>query len=96
MLFLSLWLASKMSGQSPAIIHRYQNMPLSDTAYVYVEGRYKHKSDKLLAEIWQVDLQTGERWYSLCPRKEIKTLPKTGEIIKMSRSTMQFINPKNK
>lgn len=92
-LVLSSWLALKSYGQTAKQIRDAKLKPLSDTAYVYIEGRYKNKDDKTLVCIWQQDLQTGERWYTLCP-KDWKTLPKTGEIIKMPRSKMQFISPK--
>ena len=82
-----------IKAQSPKLIRDYKLKPINkDTVYVYIEGRYKHKADKTLAEIWQQDLQTGLRWYSLCPRNEIKNIPKTGSVVKMLRKEMELIS----
>lgn len=88
-LFCCLLLASKLTGQSLKVKHDFALKPLSDTAYVYIEGVHKCKSDWALVEVWQTDLQTGERWYSLCPKKENKL--KSGMIVRMKRKEMQFI-----
>lgn len=89
--FICLLLASKLEGQTAKQLRDHSQKPLTDTAYVYIEGRYKCKDDKTLIEVWQQDLQTGERWFTLCPKDGY--IPKQGKILRMSRKTMEFIEP---
>ena len=93
-LFIIVLVTIEANGQSKKLIYQYSKLPKSDTCYVYIEGRYKNKEDKSLVQIWQQDLQTGERWFSLCD-KNWKILPKKGQVLRLHRSQMSFIS-KNK